>query len=73
MSHSNWNDVSGLFAGDLPSLKRLYMQCCKNLKTDSMEFIGMKALGILHHFSFGDKFMLCDIMRGSKCVTFQLG
>ena len=41
----NWGDVSGLFAGELPSLKKLNMQGCKNLKTDSMDYIGMKALG----------------------------
>ena len=73
MSHSNWGDVSGLFAGELPSLKKLNMSKCINLKTDSMKSIGMKALGTLHHVSFGYEFLSCDVMRGSKCSTFQLG
>ena len=64
---SNWGDVSGLFAGELPSLKKLNMSRCKNLKTDSMESIGMKALGTLHHVSFSDEFFFHDVMRGSKC------
>ena len=45
-------DVSGLFAGELPSLKTLNMRGCENLKTDSMESIGMKTLGTLFHVSF---------------------
>ena len=49
------------------------MYKCRNLKTDSMESIGMKALGILHHLSFWDELILFDFMRGSKCFTFQLG
>ena len=32
----------------------------RNLKTDSMKSIGMKSLGTLHQFSFGDKFLLYD-------------
>ena len=73
VSNSNWGDASGLFAGELPSLKKLNMHKCENLKTDSMESIGMKALGILHHVSFVDEFFLCDVMRGSRCFIFQLG
>ena len=55
MEFSNWGDVSGLFAGELPSLKTLNMEGCKKLKTDSMESIGMKALGTFHHVSLGDE------------------
>ena len=47
-------DVNSLFVGEFPSLKKLNMKGCKNLKTDSMEFIGMKALGTFHHVSLGD-------------------
>ena len=47
---SNWGDVSGLFAGELPSLKKLNMNKCKNLETKSMESIGMKALGTFFVF-----------------------
>ena len=58
VSGSNWGDVSGLFAGGLPSLKKLNIKRCKNLKTDSMESIGMKALGIFHHISLGDEILV---------------
>ena len=43
------------------------MEECKDLKTDSMESIGMKALGTLHHILFGDKVLLYDIMRRIGC------
>ena len=71
--YSNWGDVSGIFAGDWSSLTQLDMAECKNLKTDSMESIGMKALGTLFHVSSDDEFLLCGVMRGSKCSIFQLG
>ena len=58
IASSNWGDVSGLFAGELPSLKQLNMKECKNLKTDSMETIGMKALGKFHHLSLGDEILI---------------
>ena len=45
----------------------------KNLKTDSMESIGMKALGTFHHVSFDVEFILRDVVRGSGCFLFQLG
>ena len=71
---SNWGDVSGLFAGELPSLKKLNMHGCENLeKTDSMESIGMTALGTLFHVPFDEEFLLYDVIRGSKCSIFQLG
>ena len=73
IAESSWEDVSGLFAGELPSLKKLNMSKCQNLKTDSMESIGMIALGILRHVSFADRFIMFDIMRRSKYSTFQLG
>jgi len=44
VQYSNWGDVSGLFAGEFPSLKKLNMRDCYHLKTDSMESIGMTAL-----------------------------
>ena len=49
------------------------MHGCRNLKTDSMESIGMIALGTLHHVSFVDEFLLFDVMRGSGYFIFQLG
>ena len=58
VSNSNWGDVSGLFAGELPSLKKLDLSRLKNLVTNSMESIGMKALGKLFHFSLSDRFTL---------------
>ena len=73
VSYSNWGDVSCLFAGELPSLKKLNMVNCNKLKTDSMESIGMNALGTFLHVSFNDRFLLRDLMRGSKCLWFQLG
>ena len=70
---SNWGDVSGLFAGELPSLKQLDMPQCENLKTDSMDSIGMRALGKLHHVSFFEEFLWSDFMRGSRYSKIQLG
>ena len=55
---SNWGDVSGLFAGEFPSLKKVNMGGCENLKTDSMEFIGMKTLGTFYHVSLGDEILV---------------
>ena len=43
------------------------------MKTDSMQSIGMKALGECHHVSFGDKVLICDVMRGSRCKQVELG
>ena len=49
------------------------MKGCKDLKTDSMEYIGMKGLGTLHHVSFSDEFFLYDVIRRSKCSRIKLG
>ena len=55
VGRSSWGDVSVLFAGELPSLKKLDMQNCRNLNANSMESIGMKALGTFYHVLFGKK------------------
>ena len=73
VSNSNWGDVSGLFAGELPSLKKLDLSRLKNLVTNSMESIGMKALGTFFVFHLVMNSCCFEIVRRSTCFEVQLG